>query len=127
MNESNRERNAVMRILVIAGLALGWGIASAQDGNADVEATFEMVRSFMENEREVMIEEELRLTDTEAEGFWPVYKAYRTEIDVFQDRYASLIAEYADNYGDLSAETAEHILDELTPSAGSPGVANFRA
>ena len=39
----------------------------------DMEETFEVVRSFMENERETMIEEELRLTDAEAGGFWPIY------------------------------------------------------
>ena len=101
----------MIRMLAIAvGLVLGWGIAAAQD--ADMEATFEMVRGFMENERETMIEEELRLTDAEAEGFWPIYEAYRAEIDVLQNRYASLISEYAENYDALSDETAQHIVDE---------------
>ena len=99
------------RMLMIAvSLALGLSVAAAQDG--DMEATFEMVRSFMENERETMIEEELRLTDTEAEGFWPIYEAYRAEIDVLQDRYAGVIAEYAENYGALSEETAQQIIDD---------------
>ncbi len=99
------------RMLMIAvSLALGLSVAAAQDG--DMEATFEMVRSFMENERETMIEEELRLTDTEAEGFWPIYEAYRAEIEVLQDRYAGVIAEYAENYGALSEETAQQIIDD---------------
>ena len=101
----------MIRMLAIAaGLVLGSGIAAAQD--ADMEATFEMVRGFMENERETMIEEELRLTDAEAEGFWPIYEAYRAEIDVLQSRYADLISEYAENYDALSDETAQHIVDE---------------
>ena len=101
----------MIRMLAIAvGLVLGWGIAAAQD--ADMEATFEMVRGFMENERETMIEEELRLTDAEAEGFWPVYEDYRAEIDTLHDRYAELLAEYADGYGALSDEAAQHIVDE---------------
>ncbi len=96
--------------MIAVSLALGFSVAAAQDG--DMEATFEMVRSFMENERETMIEEELRLTDTEAEGFWPIYEAYRAEIDVLQDRYAGVIAEYAENYGALSEETAQQIIDD---------------
>lgn len=101
----------MIRMLAIAaGLVLGSGIAAAQD--ADMEATFEMVRSFMENEREAMIEEELRLTDAEAEGFWPIYEAYRAEIDVLQNRYADLISGYAENYDALSDATAQHIIDE---------------
>ena len=99
------------RMLMIAvSLALGLSVAAAQDG--DMEATFEVVRSFMENERETMIEEELRLTDTEAAGFWPIYEAYRAEIEVLQDRYAGVIAEYAENYGALSEETAQQIIDD---------------
>ena len=40
----------MIRMLAIAaGLVLGSGIAAAQD--ADMEATFEMVRSFMENDK----------------------------------------------------------------------------
>jgi len=97
-------------LTISAGLLLGWGMAVAQD--ADMEATFEMVRSFMENEREAMIEEELRLTDAEADGFWPIYEAYRAEIDTLQDRYADMIGEYADNYGALSEETAQRIVEE---------------
>ena len=93
-----------------ASLLLAWGTAAAQD--SDMEATFEMVRSFMEVEREVMIEEELRLTDEEAEGFWPIYEAYRAEIDVLQDRYAGMIEEYANNYDALSEASAQRIVDE---------------
>ena len=101
----------MMRMLAIAaGLSLGWCAAVAQDG--DMEATFEMVRSFMEAEREVMIEEELRLTDAEAEGFWPIYESYRAEIDALQNRYADMIEEYADNYDALSEGMAQRIVDE---------------
>ena len=97
-------------LAIAAALGLGWGIAPAQD--SDMEATFEMVRNFMEVEREVMIEEELRLTDAEAEGFWPIYEAYRAEIDVLQERYADMIREYADNYDALSEASAQRIVDE---------------
>lgn len=101
----------MMRMLAVSAvLSLGWGTAVAQD--ADMEATFEMVRGFMEAEREVMIEEELRLTNAEAEGFWPIYEEYRAEIDELHDRYAELIGDYAESYGGLSDQDAQRIVDE---------------
>ncbi len=102
------------KLLVTIWVALGCGVSVAQDaeGEADMEATYEMVRGFMSVERETMIAEELRLSEAERDGFWPLYDEYRGEIEDIQDRYATLIADYAANYGALSDDLAEHLIDE---------------
>ncbi|TDJ30788.1 MAG: hypothetical protein E2O55_00695 [Gammaproteobacteria bacterium] len=101
-------------LLVTIWAAVGCGISVAQDtaGEADVEATYEMLRGFMSVERETMIAEELRLSEAERDGFWPLYDEYRAEIEEIQDRYAVLITDYAANYGALSDDLAEHMIDE---------------
>jgi len=104
-----------MRMLLVTIWAVvGCGISVAQDtaGEADVEATYEMLRGFMSVERETMIAEELRLSEAERDGFWPLYDEYRAEIEEIQDRYAVLITDYAANYGALSDDLAEHMIDE---------------
>ncbi len=100
--------------LITIWVALGCGISAAQEieSDASMEATYEMLRGFMSAERETMIAEELRLSAAERDGFWPLYDAYRTEIEEIQDRYAALIADYAANYGALSDELAEHLIGE---------------
>ena len=98
--------------LVICALS-GIGIASAQTGDdVDLEGTFEMVRGFMAAERELMIEEELRLSNEEEQEFWPIYEDYRADTEVVQDRYAKLVADYAANYLDLSEDMADDMIDE---------------
>ena len=101
-------------LLVTLWVALGCGVSVAQDAEdeADMEATYEMVRGFMSVERETMIAEELRLSEAERDGFWPLYDEYRGEIEEVQDRYAALIADYAANYDALSDDLAERLIDE---------------
>jgi hypothetical protein len=104
-----------MRILLVTLFAaVGCATTSAQDiaGEADMEATYEMVRGFMSVERETMIAEELRLSEAERDGFWPLYDEYRQDIEVLQDRYAELIAAYAGNYDGLSDNLAERLIEE---------------
>ena len=102
-----------MQIVTICAL-LGTGLATAQTGDdgAAMEEAFEMARLFMALERELVIEEELRFSAAEEEGFWPIYEDYRADIEVVQDRYADLVAGYAANYLDLSEDMADTMIDE---------------
>ena len=102
-----------MRILLAAVfLSLGCVTASAQVDEAEIEETVSMVRRFMAAEREVMIEVELELSATEANGFWPVYEDYRAEIVAIQDRYARLIVEFSVSYDTLTEVMAERFFDD---------------
>ena len=76
-------------ILLTLWIIFGCGVAAAQDaaGEADMAATYEMLRGFMSVERETMIAEELRLSEEERDRFWPLYDEYRVEIEEIQDRY----------------------------------------
>jgi hypothetical protein len=101
-------------LLVLVWAALGCGVSIAQDaaGEADMAATYEMLRGFMSVERETMIAEELRLSEEERDGFWPLYDEYRAEVEEIQDRYADLIADYAASYGALDDDLAERMIEE---------------
>ncbi len=101
-------------LLVTSWVVMGCGVSVAQDfeGEAGLEATYEMLRGFMSVERETMIAEELRLSEAERVSFWPLYDEYRAEIEEIQDRYAALIADYAANYDALSDDLAERMIDE---------------
>ena len=104
-----------MRMLIVTICALlGSGLATAQtggDGEA-MEEAFEMARIFMATERDLVIEEELRFSAAEEEGFWPIYEDYRADIEVVQDQYAELVAGYAANYLNLSEDAADTMIGE---------------
>jgi hypothetical protein len=46
----------------------------------------------------------LKLTDTEAAKFWPVYDQYTTELIAINDKKFALIQDYADNWGKLTTD-----------------------
>ncbi len=104
-----------MRMLIVTICALlGSGLATAQTGgdSAAMEEAFEMARLFMTTERDLVIEEELRFSAAEEEGFWPIYEDYRADIEVVQDQYAELVAGYAANYLNLSEDAADTMIGE---------------
>ena len=99
--------SAVVILMSVSALC-----ASQESAETRMEETVAMVRGFMEHEREVMIEEELRLTDDEAEGFWPIYNRYRREIQALLDRYTEeVIAPFVENRGTLSDDLAQQVVD----------------
>ena len=99
--------SAVVIMMSLAALS-----AAQESAEGRMEETLSLVRGFMEHEREVMIEEELRLTDQEADGFWPIYNRYRGEIQALLDRYTEeVIAPFAENRGSLSDDLAQQIVD----------------
>ena len=92
---------------LIAVLLLSLGTAAvANDELADG-------RAMIQAERQDMVSSELHMTGTEAEEFWPVYKAYREQFDAVMGRYGKMIAEYMRRYNDadLSDEYANEMLD----------------
>ena len=61
-----------------------------------------LLRQDLRSKRRQLIAANLKLTDTEATKFWPVYDQYVTELIAINDRKFGLIQEYADNWGKLT-------------------------
>jgi hypothetical protein len=62
----------------------------------------ELLRKDLRAKRKELIAANLRLTDTEAEKFWPVYEQYIKELIAINDKKFAQIQEYAENYGKMS-------------------------
>ena len=52
----------------------------------------------------------MRLTDAEAQRFWPVYDQFTAELSKINDTKIALIKEYALNYGAITDEQADQYL-----------------
>jgi hypothetical protein len=63
-----------------------------------------LLRQDLRSKRKQLIAANLKLTDTEATKFWPVYDQYVTELIAINDKKFGLIQEYADNWGKLTNE-----------------------
>lgn len=63
-----------------------------------------LLRKDLRSKRKQLIAANLKLTDTEASKFWPVYDQYVTEQIAINDKKFGLIQDYADNWGRMTNE-----------------------
>ena len=61
-----------------------------------------LLRQDLRSKRKQLIAANLKLTDTDASRFWPVYDQYVKESIAINDKKFGLIQEYADNWGKLT-------------------------
>ena len=61
-----------------------------------------LLRQDLRSKRKQLIAANLRLTDTDAAKFWPVYDQYIAELILINDKKFGLIQEYADNWGKMT-------------------------
>ena len=75
----------------------------AQDDNekAAIGSAIEMQRQATEAQRTMIVTDNVPLTATEAEEFWPLYREYRAEVAELNDRRFAIIQEYAKNWESL--------------------------
>ena len=88
---------------------LGGPTASAQETPLQESTThvisnqdLNLLRQDLRSKRKQLIAANLKLTDTDATKFWPVYDQYMTELIAINDKKFGLIQEYAENWGKLT-------------------------
>ena len=104
-------RSALAIAALIAGM-LG-GPAAAQDKPAEKPAdNMDVLREKARTDKKVVLASVLDLTEGEAQGFWPVYNAYQSDMVTHYDRLLKLIEDYGKAYGSMSNETAAKLLGD---------------
>ena len=98
-------------VLMGTSWMLGGPTASAQNTPSQESTThvikdqdLKLLRQDLRSKRKQLIAANLKLTDTEATKFWPVYDQYVMELIAINDKKFGLIQEYADNWGKLTNE-----------------------
>lgn len=89
---------------ILAGPTAGAQNISRQESTTHSikDRDLQLLREDLRSKRKQLIEANLKLTDTEAKAFWPVYNQYVAELIAINDKKFGLIQEYADNYGKLT-------------------------
>ena len=97
--------------LILIGLMMGWAfLASAQDRPADnMQIVVEKIRA----DKKLFIAENMELTESEAQAFWPLYEEYQDELFLLRARTMKLINDYAEAYQKMTNDTARNLLDEV--------------
>ena len=94
-----------------ASCMLGGPIAHAQTASSVndhviSDQDLNLLRKDLRSKRKQLVAANLKMTDTEAAKFWPVYDQYIQELLAINDKKFGLIQEYADNWGKLTNDQA---------------------
>lgn len=65
-----------------------------------------LVRSNLQNEKAFIVADNLPLTDTEADGFWPLHREYEMDLSRLNDQKLALIERYAKKYETITDKDA---------------------
>lgn len=76
--------------------------------------TLEVLRATYRADRQTLLSTTLQLSESESAAFWPLYRAYRADIDKLGDGLVKLVLEYADVYPDVPEDRARQILKEYS-------------
>jgi hypothetical protein len=66
----------------------------------------DLLRKDLRAKRKELIAANLKLTETEAERFWPMYEQYIKELIAINDNKFALIQDYANNYQTMTSDQA---------------------
>jgi hypothetical protein len=70
----------------------------------------ELLRKDVRSQKKQIIAENMDLSDSEAEKFWPVYDRYTAELSRIYDAKIALLNDYAENYSSMTGEQAENYI-----------------
>jgi hypothetical protein len=86
--------------------------APAEEPKVDITSDIELTRAAIQVRRQALVTAAMDLEPKESEAFWPVYRAYRTDMAKVNDRYTNLLVTYLENYDTLSDQMATRIMGD---------------
>lgn len=119
-------------LLMIQSVALAQKSETPASGPTVSEQDIEMLRSDLRSAKKQILAENMKLTDVQAQKFWPVYDAYTQETTKLGDARFALIKEYANSYENMTDAQADSLvnkmatLDEQTATLRAQWIPKFR-
>jgi len=103
-------RFAAVAAIALAGTPLPAAAQEEGPSKQQIMAFVEAARAEMRASREQLIAANLPMTDTEAAGFWPLYREYNTKKAALGDERLQIILDYAEKYPDVDDATANDLV-----------------
>ena len=103
----------VMMAGTLVGAGNGYALAQAApaaaaeaDSHDITDEQIALMRQDIRSKKKQLIAQNLKLSDAEATGFWPVYDDYQVEVTKIKDRKYAMIQEYAAKWGTMTDDQA---------------------
>lgn len=87
------------------------GTTPGSDTTNTTQGQIELTRTAIRAQRADIVKQALPLTEAESKKFWPLYREYQSQLTSVNDGLVELLADYAENYNNLSNAQAETLLD----------------
>jgi len=86
-------------------------LALAQDQPAD---NMQILRDKIRADKKLVVAANMELTESEAQGFWPIYEQYQKDLQKINQRIANVLDSYADDFRSksLSDDKAKRLINE---------------
>lgn len=82
---------------------------SGQKAQGPSDQDIELLRKDIRSQKRQMVAANMKLTDKEAEQFWPIYDQYTAELVKINDKKYAAIKQFAENYDTLTDDQAESL------------------
>jgi hypothetical protein len=82
---------------------------STANSEAGIDRDVQLLRQDIRSQVKQLIAANLKLTDTEATKFWPVYDLYTADLAKINDQRYALIKEYSDEWGTMTDDQASSL------------------
>jgi hypothetical protein len=103
-------KNSFLAAVTVALLdSLAAPLAIAQQERDAVE----VIRSQIATKRQALVAENMQLSETESDKFWPVYRDYQFQRSELADQRVANITNFRDNFQTMTNEQAKTIVDDV--------------
>jgi len=92
---------------------------STPPAQSSIDQDIDLFRKDIRSQKKQMIAANMKLTDKEAEQFWPIYDQYTAELVKINDQKYAAIKQYAQNYDTLTDDQAVTLTRQALEVDGS--------
>jgi len=92
---------------------------SPPPAQSSIDQDIDLFRKDIRSQKKQMIAANMKLTDKEAEQFWPIYDQYTAELVKINDQKYAAIKQYAQNYDTLTDDQAVTLTRQALEVDGS--------
>jgi hypothetical protein len=103
------KRIFVVPALFVAAVFLIATASSAQD----INTSYELLRSGVKTKKLEILTRAMKLDESQAAVFWPVYRKYEAALGKINDKKIALLKEYAQRYESMTDQNATEMMKKL--------------
>ena len=109
---AGRHKRRIERCVGAAATALALVLTASGARAQTVKEKLDLTREAVESQRRVLVSGSLRLSDSEAKAFWPLYDDYEKERRPYDERANKLISDFLASAATVTDAQAKAMLDE---------------